>query len=102
MTHNLLYRKFVVYGELTTHVGITETTCSKVGAKTGEMATDSDDEAPQLSAHSLAALREFYDEREERQRLFEASFATGAGGEGGVAIEEDWVRIVMININPCV
>ena len=53
-------------------------------------ASDSEEERPQLSEHALAALREFYSDQEERERLFQARAAEGAGA-GGVAIEEDWV-----------
>ena len=42
-----------------------------------------DDDIPQLSAHALAALQEFY--HEEKQKQEKASF------EGNTNVEENWV-----------
>ena len=44
--------------------------------------SDSDDEPPQLSAHALSALQEFYTERQMNEETTSPS-----------VIEENWVRL---------
>ena len=45
---------------------------------------DSDDDLPQLSAHALAALQEFYNEEKQKQEK--------VASEGNTDVEEDWVK----------
>lgn len=50
-----------------------------------------DDEVPQLSAHSLAALQEFYaEQQEQQQQLIDAK----QGDMKDVDLKEDWVRFL--------
>lgn len=46
--------------------------------------SDSDDDVPQLSAATLAALQEFYDEQKMDQGQDKNIYSVGA-------VEEDWV-----------
>lgn len=50
---------------------------------------DSDDEVPQLSAHALAALQEFYAER--LQTASKNTDQDESGDKERVDVEEDWV-----------
>ena len=54
-----------------------------------EQVVDSDDDTPQLSAHALAALQEFYTDRLVQEQQTAARKVTGAGP---VEIQEDWVK----------
>ena len=47
-----------------------------------------EDDTPQLSAHTLAALQEFYaEQQQEQQKLFEAQ----QGNIKNLELSEDWV-----------
>ena len=52
---------------------------------------DSDDEVPQLSAHALAALQEFYAERLQTASKDEDD-PTITGDKERVDVAEDWVK----------
>lgn len=52
---------------------------------------DSDDDSPQLSAHTLAALQEFY---AEALAMTVSDTTTSSGGPA--EIEENWVRVFLI------
>lgn len=56
------------------------------------MDSSDDDDVPQLSAHTLAALQEFYAEQEQQESTKSGpdydQFSLGA-------VEEDWVREVL-------
>ena len=52
------------------------------------MESNSDDDVPQLSAHALAALQEFYAEREQQDLSSVPDGATPG------RVEEDWVSII--------
>lgn len=52
--------------------------------------SDDDDDVPRLSAHTLAALREFYEESSAPLRD-----PPGDPGGAGAAVEEDWVRLTL-------
>lgn len=54
-----------------------------------ESESESDDEMPQLSAHALAALQEFYDDQNNKMR----AVAAGFNNAKDVEIDEDWVII---------
>lgn len=51
--------------------------------------SDDDDDVPRLSAHTLAALQEFYTETSLAGTTSKDQFAVGA-------VEEDWVRLVLM------
>lgn len=53
--------------------------------------SESDDEVPQLSADTLAALNEFYAEQTEEQRKLEA--AVESGQINNVSLQENWVNV---------
>lgn len=55
--------------------------------------TDSDDDVPQLNPDTLAALNEFYQEREEREKKFQNALEQSDNQSCDVDIEEDWVII---------
>lgn len=50
---------------------------------------DDDDDIPQLSSHTLAALQEFYLEQQEREGM---KTSQGFNQYSIGSIEEDWVR----------
>jgi len=52
---------------------------------------DSDDDTPQLSAETFAALQAFYSEKAEEEGKLEAALNTGSIGD--VEIKEDWVSV---------
>ena len=69
---------------------------SRTHAPETNIASDSDEDPPQLSEHALTALQEFYAEQLAREQLLEATLQAGGGAGGGagagpVPIEEDWV-----------
>ena len=49
--------------------------------------SESEDDAPQLSAHTLAALQEFYAEQLQTERTCES-----AEDPSKAHVEEDWVK----------
>ena len=49
--------------------------------------SESEDDAPQLSAHTLAALQEFYAEQLQAERTCES-----AEDPSKARVEEDWVK----------
>lgn len=49
--------------------------------------SDDDDDVPRLSAHTLAALQEFYSETSLAGTTSKDQFAVGT-------VEEDWVRLM--------
>ncbi|XP_072021955.1 EEF1A lysine methyltransferase 1-like [Amphiura filiformis] len=51
--------------------------------------SDSDDDAPQLSAHALAALQEFYAEQSEKVNEEQQAMEDGQASKTGI-IQEDW------------
>ena len=53
--------------------------------------SDSDDDNPQLSAHALAALQEFYNEQNEMENKLQGVQETG--DIAGLKIQENWVRL---------
>ncbi|VEN52040.1 unnamed protein product [Callosobruchus maculatus] len=54
-----------------------------------ENADEVDDDVPQLSAETFAALQEFYLEQENRNKQLEIAVPT-EGGDGDVTIDENW------------
>lgn len=50
---------------------------------------DDDDDVPQLSSHTLAALQEFYLEQQQREGM---KTSQGFNQYSVGSIEEDWVR----------
>lgn len=50
---------------------------------------DDDDDIPQLSSHTLAALQEFYLEQQQREGM---KTSQGFNQYSVGSIEEDWVR----------
>ena len=56
------------------------------------MSDSSDDEAPQLSAHALAALQEFYAEQADKAQEEQEAMEAGQAAKTGI-IQEDWVRL---------
>ena len=52
--------------------------------------SDSDDDSPQLSAHTLAALQEFYSEQKELEDKIQTAQETGDVKD--IELREDWVR----------
>lgn len=50
---------------------------------------DNDDDIPQLSSHTLAALQEFYLEQQQREGM---KTSQGFNQYSIGSIEEDWVR----------
>ena len=61
--------------------------------------SESDDDVPQLNPDTLAALKEFYHEREERENKLKAILETKDSVNIDVDFEEDWVRIQKIDVN---
>ena len=53
--------------------------------------SDSEDDNPQLSAHTLAALQEFYKEQKEQEDKIQTAQETG--DVKNIALGEDWVGI---------
>ena len=53
--------------------------------------SDSDEDSPQLSAHTLAALQEFYTEQKEQEDRLQT--AQESGDVKNIALGEDWVRM---------
>lgn len=54
--------------------------------------TDSDDDdVPTLSAHTLAALQEFYSEKSAQSSSLPDHFTVGA-------VEEDWVSLLGLSV----
>ena len=65
------------------------------------MSDSSDDEAPQLSAHALAALQEFYAEQADKAQEEQEAMEAGQAAKTGI-IQEDWVRLKKkITSKPC-
>ena len=57
--------------------------------------SDSDDDVPQLSAHALAALQEFYTEQKQAE---DNMAALQLGQTKAEMPEEDWVRVAFIMV----
>ena len=57
------------------------------------MSDSSGDEAPQLSAHALAALQEFYAEQSDKAQEEEEAMQSGQAAAKTGVIQEDWVRM---------
>ena len=53
--------------------------------------SDSEDDSPQLSAHTIAALQEFYKEQKEQEDKLQAAQETG--DVKNIELGEDWVRM---------
>lgn len=53
--------------------------------------TESDDDEPRLSGSTLAALQEFYKEREERENELKKVIDEQNGSAADVSFDEDWV-----------
>ena len=56
--------------------------------------SDSDDDSPQLSAHTLAALQDFYKEQNEIENHLQR--AKESGDVAGLKLEENWVRLSLL------
>ena len=54
-------------------------------------AGDCDDDLPQLSAHALAALHEFYDDQNSKLQ----ALSTGSKDAKDVELDENWVNIIL-------
>ena len=54
--------------------------------------SDSDDDSPQLSAHTLAALQDFYKEQNEIENHLQR--AKESGDVAGLKLEENWVSLL--------
>ncbi|XP_058802292.1 EEF1A lysine methyltransferase 1 [Phymastichus coffea] len=52
--------------------------------------SDSDDEVLQLNPDTLAALNEFYQEREDRKKIFQTALEQNENISCDIDIEEDW------------
>ena len=56
--------------------------------------SDSDDDSPQLSAHTLAALQDFYKEQNEIENHLQR--AKESGDISRLKLEENWVRLSLL------
>lgn len=59
--------------------------------------SESDDDTPQLSAHALAALQEFYNEQKEKEEQLQ--IAQEKGDVKHLDLGEDWVSSKDIQSN---
>jgi hypothetical protein len=50
-----------------------------------------DDDMPRLNADTLAALKEFYEEREERENKLKSAVEQKENKKYDIVFEEDWV-----------
>ena len=59
------------------------------------MSDSDDDDPPQLSAHALAALQEFYAEQSAKSNEEHQAMEAGGASKTGI-IQEDWVSVAVL------